>query len=62
MESISRNLLILNKNRTKNLDHLRAKKIFIRKAEDVPYLGYSYKSLISDWLKEPEENIVKLQI
>ena len=46
----------------KSLDPLRAKKIFIRKAEDVPYLGFSYKSLISDPKKsnkrKPEENTV----
>ena len=33
---------------TKRLDPLRAKKIFIRKAEDRPYLGFSYKRLIND--------------
>ena len=32
----------------RTLDPLRAKKIFMRKAEDVPYLGFGYKSLISD--------------
>ena len=34
--------------RIKSLDPLRAKKIFIRKAEDGPLLGFGYKSLISD--------------
>ena len=39
--------VMTNKNK-KGLDPLRAKKIFIRKAEDGPYLGFSYKRLISD--------------
>ena len=41
---ISFNILI----RIKSLDPLRAKNIFIRKTEDGPYQGFSYKSLISD--------------
>ena len=40
--------LALTPIRIKSLDPLRAKKIFIRKAEDGPYLGFGYKSLISD--------------
>ena len=32
----------------KSLDPFRANNISIRKAEDGPYLGFSYKSLISD--------------
>ena len=32
-----------NKNKN-NLDPLRAKKIFIKMAEDGPYLGFSYKN------------------
>ena len=43
MKLVSQNELI----RIKRLDPLRAKKIFIRKA-DGPYLGFRYKSLISD--------------
>ena len=35
----------------KCLDPLRGKKLFIRKAEDGPCLGFGYKSLISDPLR-----------
>ena len=46
--------------RIKKLDPLRAKNIFTRKAEYGPYLGFSYKSLISEAIrygkKKPEEN------
>ena len=52
--------------RIKSSDPFRAKKIFIRKAEVGPYLGFGYKSLISDPIRsgkmEPEENTVNLQI
>ena len=45
----------------KDLDPLRAKKIFIRQAEDGPYLGFGYKSSISDPLrsgKRSQRNIL----
>ena len=52
--------------RIKSLDTLRAKKIFIRKAEDGPYLGFSYKTLISVPLRSgrrsQRKNIINLQI
>ena len=41
-------MLFLALVRIKSLDLLRGKKIFIRKVEDGTYLGFGYKSLISD--------------
>ena len=41
----------VNQKGIKRLDHLKAKIIFIRKAEDGPHLGFGYKSLISDPIK-----------
>ena len=47
--------------RIKNsLDLLRSKEIFIRKAEDGPYLGFSYKSLISDRIRPGKRSQRKL--
>ena len=43
--------------RIKSLDPLRAKNIFIRKEEDGPYLGFSYKSLISDPIRSSENTL-----
>ena len=39
--------LILYKNK-KSVNPLKAKKFLIRKTDDVPYVGFSYESLISD--------------
>ena len=46
--------------RIKSLDLLRAKKIFIRKAEDGPCLGFSYKSLISDPIRSGKRSQRKI--
>ena len=50
--------VITNKN--KSLDHLRAKKIFIRKVEDGSYLGFGYKSLISDPIRSGKKSQRKI--
>ena len=39
---------------------LRAKNIFIRKAEDEPCIGFSYKSLISDPIKSGKRSQRKI--
>ena len=46
--------------RIKRLDPLRAKKIFIRKAEDGPYIGFSYKYLISDLIRSGKRSQRKI--
>ena len=46
--------------RMKSLDPLRANKIFIRKAEDGPFLCFSYKSLISDPLRSDNRSQRKI--
>ena len=46
--------------RIKSLDPLRAKKIFIRKPEDGPYLGFGYKSLISDPIRSGNRSRKKI--
>ena len=51
---------ILMLNRKKSLDTLRAKKIFIRKVKDGPYLGLSYKSLITDRIRSVKGNQRKI--
>ena len=48
--------------RIKRLDPLRSKKIFIRKAEDGPYLGFGYKSLISDPIRSVKRSRRKIVI
>ena len=44
----------------KSLDSLRAKNIFIRKAEDGQYLGFSYKSLFSDPIRSGKRSQRKI--
>ena len=46
--------------RKKSLDPLRAKKIFIRKTEYGPHLGFSYKSLISDPIRSGKRSQMKI--
>ena len=46
--------------RIKSLDPLRAKKIFMRKAEDGPYLGFGYKRLISDPIRSGKRSQKKI--
>ena len=46
--------------RIKCLDPLRAKKIYIRNAEDVPYLGFGYTSLISDPIRSGKRSQRKI--
>ena len=46
--------------RIKSLDPLKAKKIFIRKAEDGPYLGFGYQSLISDPMRSGKRSQRKI--
>ena len=53
---ISAQIMHIYEIRMKSLDPLRAKKIFIRKAEDGPYLGLSYESLISDPIRSGKRN------
>ena len=49
----------MNKNK-KGLGPFGAKQIFIRKAEDGPYLGYRYKSLISDPIRSSKRSQRKI--
>ena len=42
------------------MDPLRAKKIFIRKTVDGPYLGFSYKNLISDPIRSGKRSQRKM--
>ena len=51
--------VIKNTNK-KSLDPLRVKRIFIRKAEDGPYLDFSYKSLISDPIRSGKRSQRKI--
>ena len=58
--SVDISTLSLLNNEIKSLDPLRAKKIFIRKAEDWPYLGFGYRSLISDPIKSGKRSRRKI--
>ena len=53
-------LMVKDQIRIKSLDPLRAKKIFISKAEDGPYLGFSYKSLFSDTIRSGKRSQRKI--
>ena len=54
----TRAAVVLNKN--EKFRSFKSKKIFIRKAEDRPYLGFGYKSLISDPIRSGKRSQKKI--